>query len=97
MQNKIYVAARLRSEDVAEILKCKPQDVATLVAAKLLKPLGNPRNNATKYFSAAELDKKISEENWLSKITNAMYVATNLKNGRRRANVIQFKKGEEVA
>jgi hypothetical protein len=42
-------------EQVAYTLNCQPHDVATLVAARLLEPLGNPPPNSVKLFATVEL------------------------------------------
>jgi hypothetical protein len=34
------------------VLNCQPHDVPILVAARLLKPLGNPPPNSVKLFAA---------------------------------------------
>ena len=88
--------ARLRYEDVAEILNCKNEDIQILVAKKLLKPLGKPIHNATKYFSKQSIELLASDDLWLSKMTDALYDATRKKNSRRRDNIVFFqnKKGE---
>jgi len=44
--------ARLDAEQVAWVLNYQPHDVPVLVAARLLKPLGNPQPNSVKYFAA---------------------------------------------
>jgi hypothetical protein len=34
-----------------------PHDIPVLVKSKMLKPLGNPPQQAVKYFAAAEIEK----------------------------------------
>ncbi len=36
------IPARLTAEQAAWVLNCQPYDIPVLVAARLLKPLGNP-------------------------------------------------------
>ena len=93
MKKVITVAARLRSEDVALILNCQKEDIAVLVAKKLLKPLGNPANNATKYFSRSDLMEQINQEGWLARVTNALYQASRTKNENRR-KILEFNQRE---
>ena len=38
----------------------------------LLKPLGNPRHNAIKFFATAELLELAKDKAWLVKVTNAV-------------------------
>jgi hypothetical protein len=47
--------ARLTAVQAAWVLNCQPHDVPVLVAARLLKPLGNPPPNIVKFFAALEL------------------------------------------
>lgn len=47
--------ARLTVEQAAWVLGCQAHDVPVLVAAKLLRPLGNPPPNGIKFFATAEL------------------------------------------
>ena len=64
--------ARLLAEQVAWVLNCQPHDVPVLVAARLLKPLGNPPANSVKYFATLELLDQIKDRTWLAKVTNAL-------------------------
>lgn len=64
--------ARLTAEQVAWVLNCQPHDVPVLVAAKLLKPLGNPSPNSVKYFAVLELLELAKDRAWLVKITGAL-------------------------
>jgi hypothetical protein len=47
--------ARLTAEQAAWVLNCQVHDVPALVAAKLLKPLGNPSANTIKFYATADL------------------------------------------
>jgi hypothetical protein len=64
--------ARLTAEQAAWVINCQPSDVRILIAAKLLKPLGNPPPNSVKYFAASELLEQMKDRAWLAKITNAL-------------------------
>ena len=64
--------ARLTAEQVAWMLNCQPADVPVLVAARLLKPLGNPPANTVKFFAATDLLELIKDRNWLAKATNTL-------------------------
>jgi len=37
------------------VLNCQPHDVPALIASRLLKPLGNPAQNGTKFFCTADV------------------------------------------
>ena len=64
--------ARLTAEQVAWVLNCQTHDLPVLVAARLLKPLGNPRANGIKFFATAELLELTKDKAWLVKVTNAV-------------------------
>jgi hypothetical protein len=64
--------ARLTAEQAAWVLNCQPHDMPILVAARLLKPLGNPKPNSVKCFAASELQEQVKDRAWLAKITNAL-------------------------
>ena len=65
--------ARFNAEQAAWALNCQLHDIPVLVAARLLKPLGNPLANRTKYFSAAEIREHGQDRAWLARMTNAIY------------------------
>ena len=64
--------SRLTAEQVAWVLNCQLHDVPVLVAARLLKPLGNPPANSVKFFAAAEVLEQAKERTWLARMTNAV-------------------------
>lgn len=72
--------ARLTAEQAAWVLNCQAHDVPVLVAARLLKPLGNPQPNSVKYFAAMEVLEHTKDRAWLSKMTNAVSQHWKLKN-----------------
>ena len=64
--------ARLTAEQVAWVINCQPHDVPILVAAHLLKPLGNPPANSVKFFATLELLEQVRDHTWLVRVTNAL-------------------------
>jgi hypothetical protein len=44
-------------------------DIPVLVTGRLLKPLGNPAQNATKWFSAVEVLQLAADREWLDRAT----------------------------
>jgi len=65
-------------------------DIALLVAAKLLLPLGKPARNAPKYFAAAEIAQRVSNSEWLSSATKHVAKHWLLKNQRKQFAVNCF-------
>jgi hypothetical protein len=58
---------RLTTEETAWYLGFSPHDIPVLVKHKLLKPLGSPPQNATRYFSGPDLEKARTNSKWLDR------------------------------
>ncbi len=76
--------ARLTAEQAAWVLNCQPHDVPVLVAARLLKPLGNPSPYNVKFFAASELLEQVQDRTWLAKVTNALNQHWQRKNAAKK-------------
>src|ERR1035438_6982754 len=76
--------ARLTAEQAAWVVNCQPHDVPTLIAARLLKPLGNPLPSSVKYFAASELLEQAKDRTWLAKVTNALNQHWQKKNAGKK-------------
>jgi hypothetical protein len=72
--------ARLTAEQAAWVLNCQPHDVPVLVAAKLLKPLGNPPANGVKFFATSDVLELSKDRNWLVRVTSTIYQHWHKKN-----------------
>jgi hypothetical protein len=46
--------------------------VPILVAARLLKPLGNPPPNSVKFFAASDVLDQTKDRAWLAKVTQTL-------------------------
>ncbi|MFN7138788.1 MAG: hypothetical protein ACK4UN_05580 [Limisphaerales bacterium] len=77
--------ARLTVEQAAWVLNCQPHDIPILVSARLLKPLGNPAQNAVKFFSTLEVLEVMKDRSWLAKATNTISQNWQRKNGRKKS------------
>ena len=75
--------ARLTVEQVAFLLNCAVHDVPVLVAAKLLRPLGEPAQNAPKFFATKTVLERMQDEKWLHRLTIAITGRWQAKNARR--------------
>jgi hypothetical protein len=80
--------ARLTAEEVAWVLNCQAHDVPILVAARLLRPLGNPEPNSVKYFCALEILELAKDRVWLGKITNAVGQHWRRRNLQKKSAVL---------
>ena len=75
--------ARLTVEQTAWVLNCQPHDIPIVVAARLLKPLGNPPANGVKYFATAEVLELTGNTAWLARMTNTIHQHWRTKNSNR--------------
>ena len=75
--------ARLLAAQVAKLLNCTPEDVAILVTAGKLRPLGRPNMNAVKFFSAIELMALLADRDWLDEATKTIKQFWKQKTARR--------------
>ena len=76
--------ARLTAEQAAWVLNCQPHDVPILVAARPLKPLGNPAQNGIKFFATSELLELVKDHVWLVKVTNTVNQHWQRQNARKK-------------
>jgi len=82
--------ARLNTCEVAVLLGVQEHDIAPLVAAKLLSPLGRPAPNAPKYFAATEIVERTIDSEWLAKATKALAKYWQRKNERKQMRTGAF-------
>jgi hypothetical protein len=78
--------ARLTAEQAGWVLNCQQHDIPALIAARLLKPLGNPAQNSTKYFATADVLETAKDRAWLVKVTNTITQHWQHQNARKKNN-----------
>ena len=76
--------ARLTAEQAAWYLNCQVHDIPALVAAKLIKPLGNPPANGIKFFATGDLLEAVKDRNWLVRVSTTIYQHWHKKNTRKK-------------
>jgi hypothetical protein len=81
--------ARLTAEQAAWVLNCQPHDIPALMAAKLLKPLGNPPANGIKFFAAVDVLENSKDRQWLVRMSATIYQHWHAKNVRQRQASVQ--------
>jgi len=86
--------ARLTAEQSAWLLNCQVHDIPALIAAKLIKPLGNPPQNGIKFFATADLLEVSKDRHWLTRMSTTIYQHWQKKNARQKEMVVT---GETVA
>ena len=82
-------SARLDTDKTAKLLGFGTHDLAPLVGAGLLKPLGNPTPNAPKYFALVEVLALAADRDWLNRATKTLakhWQAKNREQRNKRAN-----------
>jgi len=80
--------ARLRADQVAHLLNCSAHDIPILIGARLLKPLGSPAQNGTKYFATSEIAAHAEDRVWLARATEVIrrhWLTANGNRGSHRA------------
>jgi len=77
--------ARLTAEQAAWVLNCQPHDIPALVAAKLLKPLGNPPANGIKFFATVDLLESTKDRNWLVRMSATIYQHWQKQNASKKS------------
>ena len=78
--------ARLNTSEVAILLGFQEHDIAPLIAARLIAPLGKPAPNAPKYFATVEIERCAQDADWLSQATRALSKHWLGKNSRKAAS-----------
>ena len=81
--------ARLYAADVAKLLNCSTDDVAILVGANKLRPLGRPKPNGVKLFSSIELITLLADSEWLDDATKTIGQYWRRKNARRNGTALE--------
>lgn len=76
--------ARLNASQAAWYLGFEPHEITILSATGLLKPLGHPARNATKFFATAALEQLRRDEKWLIRATDAVAGHWRKENARKR-------------
>ena len=64
--------ARLNVEEAAWYLGFATHDIPILISNGLLKPLGHPADNATKYFAFDIVEQHRHDAKWLARATDTM-------------------------
>ena len=77
--------ARLLAGQVAKLLNCSTEDVAILVSAGKLRPLGRPKPNNVKFFSSIELIALLADPDWLDDATKTIGQHWRRKNAQRHS------------
>ena len=83
LRNCRRLSGRLTSGEAAVVLNFQEHDIATLLTAKMLRALGDPAQNAPKYFASVDILARAADPEWLSKATKAVAKHWKAKNSRK--------------
>ena len=67
-----HLPARLTVQQVALMLNTTDEGVYVITARKLLKPLGHPPRNGTKYYAKAQVQKLALDDAWLARMSDTL-------------------------
>ncbi len=79
-----FVPARLDATQTAWFLGFNPHEVPLLITAGLLKPLGHPARNSTKFFATEILEQLRRDEKWLARASDAISAYWRKRNARKQ-------------
>jgi len=97
LMNCRRLPARLSTGEASAILGFQEHDIAPLIAAKLLMPLGKPAPNAPKYFASVDILAAAQDREWLSLATRSLARYWKDKNGRKKLGGSHAATFDEVA
>jgi hypothetical protein len=83
-----HLPARVDAEQAGWLLNCLPHNIPMLVAARLLKPLGNPPASGYKFFATAEILELSKDKVWLGRMSNALYRYWRIKNANKKHRIL---------
>lgn len=87
---------KVGSKPVQSPVSFRCHDVPNLVAARLLKPLGNPPPYNVKFFTASELLELVEARAWLAKVTNALNQHWQKRNAARKSGPLNSSENRQV-
>jgi hypothetical protein len=67
-----WLPARLTVELVARLLNCTMEGVYIITRLRLLKPLGKPPPNGTKYYARQYILQLCEDSVWLARMSDAL-------------------------
>lgn len=70
--NQRHLPSRLSAKEAGWFLGFSSYDVTVLTSHKLLKPVGRPAQNSTKYYSTATLKRLHGDAKWLDRASTLL-------------------------
>jgi hypothetical protein len=82
--NTRRLPGRLNLCQAAAVLGLLPHDLPVLTSKKMMRSLGKPSANTTKYYAAREIESLANDPAWLSKATQTLSDHWQTKNSNRQ-------------
>jgi hypothetical protein len=67
--NQRHLPYRLTAKEAGWLLGFSPYDITVLTSQRLLKPVGRPAQNSTKYYSTTQIERLRGDVKWLDRAT----------------------------
>ncbi len=83
--NQRHLPSRLTARETGWLLGFSPYDITVLASKGLLKPVGKPAQNSTKYYSTAQIQSLHGDVKWLDRATALLNKHWKEKNEGRKA------------
>jgi hypothetical protein len=87
--------ARLTVVEAGWLLGFGPKDITVLVSQGLLKPVGQPTPNATKYFCSVEVEALRTDAKWINRASALLYRYWRTINAQRDCDDVALTKGAD--
>ena len=81
--NQRHLPHRLTAQETGWLLGFSSNDITVLTSHRMLKPVGRPSQNSTKYYSVAQVGHLAGDVKWLDRATALLNKHWRDKNGGR--------------
>ena len=82
--NQRHLPYRLTAQETGWLLGFASYDITVLASHGMLKPVGRPAQNSTKYYSTVHLERMRKNVPWLHRATSVINKHWKEKNGQRK-------------
>lgn len=81
--NQRHLPYRLTAKEAGWLLGFSTNDITVLTSNRMLKPVGRPSQNSTKYYSTLQVGQLAADVKWLDRATALLNKHWRDKNGGR--------------
>jgi hypothetical protein len=81
--NQRHLPSRLTAKEAGWLLGFSTNDITVLTSNRMLKPVGRPSQNSTKYYSTLQVGQLAGDVKWLDRATALLNKHWRDKNGGR--------------